>query len=100
MLILSLQLLARTLSSLQRSQRSAAGHVSWLSAETRPIDTQGISFLNAHREAILSLLRQNQQFVSLMGIEELKLLVSIIGMVVHKVPADDLVSIRPNRSSI
>ena len=56
-------------------------------------DIQGISFLNAHREAILLLLRESQQYISLIGMEELRLLVSILGMVVHKVPEEDLVGL-------
>ncbi|EIW73176.1 hypothetical protein M231_07444 [Tremella mesenterica] len=75
-LILSLQLLARTLSSLAKPQRSGAGHA--------------ISFLNAHRESILLLFRENQQYITATGIEECRLLVALINMVIHKVPEDDL----------
>ncbi|WVQ93947.1 hypothetical protein IAU59_001025 [Kwoniella sp. CBS 9459] len=75
-LVCSLQLLSRVLSSLHRSARSGAGHA--------------LSFLNAHRETVLGLLRETQQFVSPTGIEETRLVVSILAMVVHKVPSDDL----------
>lgn len=75
-LVCALQLLARALSSLHRSSRSGAGH--------------GISFLNAHRETILMLLRENQQAISAVGLDELRLIISILAMVVPKVPADDL----------
>ncbi|WRT63517.1 uncharacterized protein IL334_000422 [Kwoniella shivajii] len=75
-LICSLQLLTRVSSSLHRSARSGAGHA--------------LSFLNAHREAILALLRETQQNITLTGIEECRLVVSILCMVVHKVPTEDL----------
>ncbi|WWC85669.1 uncharacterized protein L201_000535 [Kwoniella dendrophila CBS 6074] len=77
-LICSLQLLVRVLSSLHRSARSGAGHA--------------LSFLNAHREAILLLLRETQQEITSTGIEECRLLVSILCMVVHKIPAEDILS--------
>ena len=48
--------------------------------------------MNAHREYILMLLRENQQTVTLVGIEECRLIISIFALVSHKVPADDLVS--------
>ncbi|OCF43796.1 nuclear pore complex protein Nup205 [Kwoniella heveanensis CBS 569] len=75
-LVCSLQLLSRVLSSLHRSSRSGAGHA--------------LSFLNAHRESVLGLLRESQQFISRTGIEETRLVVSLLAMVVHKVPSDDL----------
>jgi len=55
---------------------------------------QAISFLNAHRESILILLRENQQIVTITGIEECRLIISILAMVIHKVPSDDLVRLR------
>ncbi|WVW81644.1 hypothetical protein I302_103639 [Kwoniella bestiolae CBS 10118] len=77
-LICSLQLLTRVLSSLHRSARSGAGHA--------------LSFLNAHRESILGLLREAQQNISSTSIEECRLIVSILCMVVHKVPSEDILS--------
>lgn len=38
------------------------------------------------------LLRESQMAVTITGIEGLRLIVSIMGMVAHKVPSDDLVS--------
>lgn len=93
-LICALQLLARTLSSLHKSGRSGAGHVSLNRGLGKLVEltiSQGISFLNAHRESVLSLLRDSQQNVTVTGIEELSLIVSILGMVSHKVPSVDLV---------
>ncbi|KAI9632114.1 nucleoporin Nup186/Nup192/Nup205 [Dioszegia hungarica] len=75
-LIYALQLIVRVLSSLNKSSRSGAGH--------------GISLLNAHRDSLLVLLRENQMAVTLTGIEETRLIVSILAMVVHKVPVEDL----------
>ncbi|WVQ79550.1 hypothetical protein IAT38_001649 [Cryptococcus sp. DSM 104549] len=75
-LLCSLQLLVRVLSSLHKSSRSGAGHA--------------ISFLNAHRESVLGLLRESQQLPTEHGLEECRLVVSILAMVVHKVPATDL----------
>ncbi|KAK4687817.1 hypothetical protein P7C73_g2307, partial [Tremellales sp. Uapishka_1] len=75
-LICALQLLIRVLSSLHKSSRSGAGHA--------------ISFLNAHRESILMLLRENQQNITLTGIEECRLILSMFCLVVHKVPAEDM----------
>ncbi|WWC66972.1 uncharacterized protein I206_100879 [Kwoniella pini CBS 10737] len=75
-LVCSLQLLTRALSSLHRSSRSGAGHA--------------LSFLNAHREPILGLLRDTQQNITSTNIEETRLIVSILCMVIHKVPTDDL----------
>ncbi|WVR03296.1 hypothetical protein IAU60_000287 [Kwoniella sp. DSM 27419] len=75
-LICSLQLLVRVLSSLHRSPRSGAGHA--------------LSFLNAHRGAILDLLRETQQDLSLTTLEECRLVVAVLALVVHKVPSDDL----------
>ncbi|ORX34973.1 nucleoporin Nup186/Nup192/Nup205 [Kockovaella imperatae] len=72
--IAALQLVARTLSSLHRSARSGAGHA--------------ISFLYAHRNAILFLLRENQQNIHLLGIEECRLIISLLALVYHKVPED------------
>ncbi|KAK6905036.1 hypothetical protein I203_105855 [Kwoniella mangroviensis CBS 8507] len=77
-LICSLQLLARVLSSLHRSARSGAGHA--------------LSFLNAHRESILGLLRETHQNMTSTSIEECRLIVSILCMVVHKVPSEDILS--------
>lgn len=97
-LVCALQLLVRVLSSLHRSTRTGAGHVSppllCLSQSIGCILThlQAISFLNAHRESLLLILRENQQYLTLQGIEECKLVISMLAMVVHKVPADDLVS--------
>nr|XP_018266519.1 nuclear pore complex protein Nup205 [Kwoniella dejecticola CBS 10117]OBR88677.1 nuclear pore complex protein Nup205 [Kwoniella dejecticola CBS 10117] len=75
-LVCSLQLLTRVLSSLHRSARSGAGHA--------------LSFLNAHRETILGLLRDTQQNITSANIQETRLIVSIFHMVIHKVPAEDL----------
>ncbi|ORY22986.1 nucleoporin Nup186/Nup192/Nup205 [Naematelia encephala] len=74
-LICALQLLVRTLSSLHKSTRSGAGHA--------------LSFLNAHRESILLLLRENLQIVTSTSIEECRLIISMLAMVSHKVPSDD-----------
>jgi nuclear pore complex protein Nup205 len=52
---------------------------------------QAISFLNAHRESLLVILRENQAYLTLKGVEECKLIISMLAMVVHKVPAEDLV---------
>ena len=75
-LICALQLVTRTLASLHRSSRSGAGHA--------------ISFLNAHRETIIVLLRENQQNINLTGIEECRLIVSLLSLVYHKVSAVDM----------
>nr|XP_031859912.1 uncharacterized protein CI109_004761 [Kwoniella shandongensis]KAA5526984.1 hypothetical protein CI109_004761 [Kwoniella shandongensis] len=75
-LICSLQLLTRVLSSLHKSSRSGAGHA--------------LSFLNAHREAVVGILRDTQQYITNTGIEECRLVVAILCMVVHKVPTEDL----------
>lgn len=77
-LVASLQLLTRVLSSLHKSARSGAGHA--------------ISFLNAHREAILALVREPQQNLTVTALDECRLVVSILAMVVHKVPSEDLYS--------
>jgi nuclear pore complex protein Nup205 len=53
--------------------------------------SQAISFLNAHRESLLVILRENQAYLTLKGVEECKLIISMLAMVVHKVPAEDLV---------
>lgn len=53
---------------------------------------QGIRLLHAHRDALLVLLRENQMAITIIGIEEIRLIVSILAAVVHKVPEDDLVS--------
>lgn len=93
-LVCALQLLVRVLSSLHRSSRTGAGHVS-LNDRTAPryeLTCQALSFLNAHRESLLLILRENQQYLTLQGIEECKLVISVLAMVVHKVPAEDLVS--------
>lgn len=52
---------------------------------------QAISFLNAHRESLLVILRENQAYLTLKGVEECKLIISMLAMVVHKVPSEDLV---------
>lgn len=39
------------------------------------------------------LLRESQMAVTITGMEGLRLVVSIMGMVAHKVPAEDLVSV-------
>jgi len=85
-----LQLLSRILFNLSGFNRSGAGHVSSDSCTT---DDQAISFLNAHRETLLLLLREHQQIVTAAGIEEFRLIVSILAMVVHKIPSEDLVSL-------
>jgi len=94
-LVCALQLLTRVSSSLHRSSRTGAGHVS-LSNSIRcllelSLTFQAISFLNAHRESLLVILRENQAYLTLKGVEECKLIISMLAMVVHKVPAEDLV---------
>ena len=37
------------------------------------------------------ILRENQQYLTLKGIEECRLIISMLAMVVHKVPSEDLV---------
>ena len=37
------------------------------------------------------ILRENQAYLTLKGVEECKLIISMLAMVVHKVPAEDLV---------
>lgn len=88
MLICGLQLLARVLSNLSPA-RSGAGQVR---SKGGRADVQAIGFLNAHRETLLSLLRENQQYYTMTGVEETRLVVAILAMVVHKVPTEDLVS--------
>ncbi|KAL7420503.1 hypothetical protein Q5752_004453 [Cryptotrichosporon argae] len=75
-LALALEVLGRVVSSLGRGARSGAGHA--------------LSFLNAHRESLLVLLREDQQHVTAGGIAECTLIIALLAMVVHKVPADDL----------
>ena len=75
-LICALQLVSRTLASLHRSSRSGAGHA--------------ISFLNAHRDTIVVLLRENQQNINVTGIEECRLVISLLSLVHHKVPEGDI----------
>lgn len=93
-LVCALQLLTRVLSSLHRSSRTGAGHVSG-PFSTYVLDAsltfQAISFLNAHRESLLVILRENQAYLTLKGVEECKLIISMLAMVVHKVPGEDLV---------
>jgi len=60
-------------------------------SDCRADKTQAISFLNAHRESLLVILRENQQYLTLKGVEECKLIISMLAMVVHKVPSEDLV---------
>lgn len=74
-LICILQLLSRTLASLHKSPRSGAGHA--------------LSFFNAHRDSIVLVLRETQQSPTVIGIEESQLIVSILGMIIHKVPEED-----------
>lgn len=74
-LINVLRLVARTLASLHKSARSGAGHA--------------LSFLSAHRDSILLILREAQTNTTLLGIEERRLIISIFAMVLHKVPEDD-----------
>ncbi|KAK8844631.1 hypothetical protein IAR55_006478 [Kwoniella newhampshirensis] len=85
-LVCSLQLLTRTLSSLHKSSRSGAGHVRGL--RWVGLTMQALSFLNAHRDAIMGVLGDSG--VTNIGVEECRLVVSILCMVVHKVPASDL----------
>lgn len=74
-LICILQLISRTLASLHRSPRTGAGHA--------------LSFFNAHRDSIVLLLREAQQSPSLIGVEESRLIVAILAMIVHKIPEND-----------
>jgi nuclear pore complex protein Nup205 len=94
-LVCALQLLTRVSSSLHRSSRTGAGHVrlsiSFTYLLRRSLTCQAISFLNAHRESLLVILRENQAYLTLKGVEECKLIISMLAMVVHKVPAEDLV---------
>ena len=62
--------------------------------------SQAISFLNAHRESLLTLLRENQQVISLEGVEEFRLIISILAMILHKIPSDDLVSAGSSLSTV
>lgn len=79
-LIYSLQLSVRILTSLHKSGRTGSGHA--------------ISFLNAHRDSILLFLREVQQTqtVTTWAVEEIKLLIGILALVVHKVPEEDQVT--------
>lgn len=72
-LICALQLLVRVLSSATRSGTSHA-----------------ISFLNAHRDSLLILLREDQAYVTGTGIDECRLIIALLTMVVPKVAADEL----------
>jgi hypothetical protein len=63
-------------------------------SESALTNFKAISFLNAHRESLLVILRENQQYLTLKGIEECKLIISILAMVVHKVPSEELVCLR------
>ncbi|WVN87077.1 uncharacterized protein L203_102253 [Cryptococcus depauperatus CBS 7841] len=77
--ICSLQLLARVLSNLHKGQRSGADHA--------------LSFFNAHRQAILAILSEGQQNFTPTTLEEIKLVVSIFAMIIHKVASEDLQSV-------
>ena len=70
-LVLTLQLLIRTLTSLHKSARTGAGHA--------------MSFLDAHRDSILLLMREAET-----PTEECRLIISILTMVIHKVPEENL----------
>lgn len=72
-LICALQLLARVLSSPTRSGTSHA-----------------LSFINAHRDSLLVLLRENQAYVTGTGIDESHLIIALLTMVVPKVQTDEL----------
>lgn len=74
-LISILQLVSRVLSSLYKSSRSGAGHA--------------LGFFNAHRDSIILLIREAQQTPSSTGIEEARLIVAMLAMIVHKVPDND-----------
>ncbi|ODO07092.1 hypothetical protein I350_04461 [Cryptococcus amylolentus CBS 6273] len=74
-----LGLVARVLASLHRGTRSGA--------------SQAIGFLNAHREAVLALIREPQQSLSTSSLEECRTVVSILALVVHKVSSDELHSL-------
>lgn len=87
-LICGLQLVARVLSNLSPA-RPGAGQVRRKGGRA---NAQAIGFLNAHREALLLLLRENQQYHTMTGVEETRLVIAILAMVVHKVPTEDLVS--------
>ncbi|TXT07302.1 hypothetical protein VHUM_03472 [Vanrija humicola] len=72
-LVLALQLLVRVLTS---NTRSGIVH--------------GISFLNAHKESLLVLLRENQAFITEAGIDESRLIIALLTFVVGKVAPEDL----------
>lgn len=61
-----------------------------LSTPTRSGATQALSFLNAHRDSLLILLRENQSYTTATGIDESRLIVALLTLVVPKVPADEL----------
>lgn len=60
--------------------------------ERAGLTLQAISFLNSHKEALLLLLRESQNSLTLIGIEETRLIVSLLGLVAPKIPSDDLTS--------
>lgn len=72
-LVLALQLLVRVLTS---NTRSGIVH--------------GISFLNAHKESLLVLLRENQAFITEAGVDESRLIIALLTLVIGKVTPEDL----------
>lgn len=70
-----LQLLSRVLASLYKTGRSGAGHA--------------LGFINAHRDSLILLLRQASSTPSSINIDESRLIVSILAMIVHKIPEND-----------
>ena len=52
---------------------------------------QALSFLSAHRESLLLLLRENKNAITIVGVEETRLIVAILGMVVQNIPSDEMV---------
>ncbi|RSH80248.1 uncharacterized protein EHS24_008821 [Apiotrichum porosum] len=61
-----------------------------LSSPTRSGPAHALSFLNAHRESFLVLLRENQAYVTPTGIDESRLIVGLMCLIVPKVSAKDL----------
>ena len=52
---------------------------------------QALSFLSAHRESLLLLLRENKNAITIVGVEETRLIVAILGMVVQNISSDEMV---------
>ncbi|KAL1406935.1 hypothetical protein Q8F55_006347 [Vanrija albida] len=61
-----------------------------LTSNTRSGVVHGISFLNAHKESLLVLLRENQAFITVPGIDETRLIIALLTLVVGQVNPEDL----------